>query len=67
MIFCYITGTPCIAFPNTNGKVQGVFRWIENKGSVSLSSQIDNFVDVKEKAKPLSLKEEFVGLKNVVR
>jgi pyruvyl transferase EpsI len=30
MIFAAITGTPCIAFGNTSGKVQGVYEWIKH-------------------------------------
>lgn len=29
MIFSAITGTPCIALNNSNGKVQGVYEWIK--------------------------------------
>lgn len=28
MIFCAITGTPCIAFPNKSHKVKGVYEWV---------------------------------------
>lgn len=30
MIFCAITGTPCIALSNYNHKVKGVYEWIRN-------------------------------------
>lgn len=30
MVFCAITGTPCIALGNYNHKVKGVYEWIEN-------------------------------------
>lgn len=28
MVFCALTGTPCIAFGNSNHKVQGTYEWI---------------------------------------
>lgn len=31
MIFCMITGTPCIAFPNSNGKIQSTYEtWLKD-------------------------------------
>lgn len=30
MIFSLITGTPCIAFDNSSGKVSGVFEWLKD-------------------------------------
>ena len=33
MIFAAITNTPCIAFPNSSGKVQGVFEWLNKKNN----------------------------------
>ncbi|MCI8777973.1 MAG: hypothetical protein HFI87_02350 [Bacilli bacterium] len=30
MIFCAITGTPCIAFDNSSKKVSGVYQWIKS-------------------------------------
>lgn len=37
MIFCAITGTPCIAFDNSNGKVNGVYnRWLKNLKYIKL-------------------------------
>lgn len=38
MIFSYITNTPCVAINNSNGKIEGVFKWIEGKGSVNFYS-----------------------------
>ena len=46
MIFSFITNTPCIALPNSNGKIKGVYKWIANKGSVLFVENID---DVYEK------------------
>ena len=41
MIFAYITNTPCVALPNSNGKVENVYKWIENKGKVIFKKNID--------------------------
>ena len=30
MIFCAITGTPCIVFSNYNHKVKGSLKWLEH-------------------------------------
>ena len=30
MVFCAITGTPCIAFSNYNHKVSGVYEWVKD-------------------------------------
>ena len=30
MIYCAITGTPCVAFDNISKKVSGVYEWIQN-------------------------------------
>ena len=37
MVFCAITHTPCIAFNNINGKVEGVNRWIKDLDYVRLA------------------------------
>jgi len=42
MIFAYITNVPCIAFNNSNGKIQGVYKWIENKGNTILLTNWKN-------------------------
>ena len=36
MIFCYLTGTPCIVFDNYNKKISGVYKWIENVNFIRL-------------------------------
>lgn len=57
MIFAYITNTPCIAMPNSNGKVQGVYKWIKGKGSTIFKEKFDNnwIIDVENQ----SLENEF--------
>lgn len=34
MVFSLITGTPCIAFNNSSGKVRGVYEWIKDCGYI---------------------------------
>lgn len=41
MIFAAITGTPCLAFSNLTGKVQGVYDWIKNLEYIKFVSPID--------------------------
>lgn len=44
MIFAAITGTPCIAMANSNGKVKGVFEWISKENKyVKFVENIDEF------------------------
>lgn len=38
MVFCAITHTPCIAFNNLNGKVEGVYQWIKNLNFIKVTS-----------------------------
>lgn len=33
MVFAALTGTPCIAIGNSNGKVKGVYQWIKDKNT----------------------------------
>jgi len=38
MIFCAITGTPCLAFDNSNGKISGVYRaWLKGLAFICLA------------------------------
>jgi pyruvyl transferase EpsI len=39
MIFAAITGTPCIAFDNSTGKVAGVYLWIQKLPYIKLVSE----------------------------
>lgn len=51
MIFCAITGTPCVAIDNISGKVSGVFRWINHLPYISLAQQ--NTEEILSEAKRL--------------
>lgn len=46
MIFSALTGTPCVAFGNSNGKVNGVFEWITSNPYVIYIDDIKNFEKV---------------------
>ena len=37
MLFCAVTGTPCIAFDNLSGKVSGSYEWIKDIGYIKLA------------------------------
>ena len=40
MIFCVITGTPCIVFPNSNGKIESTYyTWLKNYKNIKLISE----------------------------
>ena len=34
MIFAFITGTPCLVFPNNNHKIEGCYEWIKDCGYI---------------------------------
>lgn len=46
MIFAVITGTPCIAFDNNNGKVKAVYDWISYLENVTFVDSVSELLDV---------------------
>lgn len=40
-IFAFITGTTCISFPNSNGKVERVCKYLSEKGNVIFTKDVD--------------------------
>lgn len=42
MIFAAITGTPCIALSNSNGKVQNVYEWIRNNSYIRFVKSVSD-------------------------
>lgn len=40
MIFAFITGTPCIVFPNDNYKIEGCYDWIKECGYIHFIDSI---------------------------
>ena len=42
MIFCAVTGTPCIAFDNSNKKISGVYKmWLGDLNYISVSEDFN--------------------------
>ena len=41
MIIAYLTGTPCIALGNANGKVEGCYEWIDNVENIYFAKNLD--------------------------
>lgn len=47
MVFAALTGTPCIAIGNSNGKVRGVYQWIKDKNAyVKYVDELSDFGSV---------------------
>lgn len=63
MIFSYITNTPCIAFNNSNGKIKGVYKWIEGKGKVNFVEKFENYTFPNITNKNIEFKEVIEKLK----
>ena len=41
MIFCHITQTPCIVFPNNNHKIEGTYDWIKKNDKVHFTKAFE--------------------------
>ncbi len=77
MIFCVITGTPCVAIDNSNKKISGVYNeWLGEINWVKFAtdSDIDNISalakEVAEKTDnilPNSIREKFTSLENACK
>ena len=49
MIFCAITGTPCIAFPNSNGKIQATYEtWLKDLPNIEMVNENTSIEEIKE-------------------
>lgn len=46
MVFCAISGTPCIVFGNYNQKVKGTYEWIKNLDYIKYVDSVDEVKDV---------------------
>lgn len=57
MIFAAITGTPCIAINNQNGKVEQVYKWIEPLEYVCFANGIQEIEDILDK---LNINKEYI-------
>ncbi|MCI6517097.1 MAG: polysaccharide pyruvyl transferase family protein [Lachnospiraceae bacterium] len=57
MIFAAITGTPCIAMNNCNGKIENVYEWIKANHYIKYASDLDEF---QNKLNELDIEEKYV-------
>ena len=65
-IFAYITGTPCIAFPNTNRKVERVCKYLSENGDILFTDDVETeFLDIA--GKNGTVRDGFEELVNAVR
>lgn len=65
-IFAFITETPCIAFPNTNGKVERVCRYLSKKGDVLFTDNVETeFSTIVGKNE--TMRDRFEELANAVK
>lgn len=72
MVSAAITGTPCIAFDNLSGKVQGVYEWIENLPYIRICKDASGFEEVLQKVcraapQKINLESYEDQLENVIR
>ena len=56
MIFAFITGTPCIVFPNNNYKIEGCYKWIKDCGYVFYLGECNIDDIIKRIGKPVTNK-----------
>lgn len=77
MIFCVITGTPCVAIDNSNKKISGVYdQWLNEISWVKFATDVD-FENIAQLAKevaentdnilPKSIREKFSNLENACK
>ena len=64
MVFCAISGTPCIVFGNYNQKVKGTYEWIKNLPYIkyidsmdNINLEIDNLLKIKDRGLDFSMIE----------
>ena len=67
VIFAFITNTPCVAFPNSNGKVKRVCSYLSDKGNVRFSREVDNNPGMWKSSINGTVKERFGELIDAVR
>lgn len=66
MIFAFITNTNCIALPNSNGKVEGVYAWIKGKGKIKFEKEYDGKF-ASDNIINENLKKDFENLANKIK
>lgn len=57
MVFAALTGTPCIALSNSNGKVKGVYKWIRDTNPYV--KYVDDLNDLASVLQELNLNQEY--------
>ena len=64
MVFCAISGTPCIVFGNYNQKVKGTYEWIKSLPYIkyidsmdNINLEIDNLLRIKDRGLDFSMIE----------
>lgn len=66
VIFAFITGTPVIALPNTNGKVEKVCRYLSPNGNVIFTKSVDDIPKFEMKPHG-TVMERFGEITDVIR
>ncbi|MBQ0027471.1 MAG: glycosyltransferase [Lachnospiraceae bacterium] len=75
MVYCAITGTPCVAFDNITKKVSGVYEWIKELPYIRVINDIFDLEEAVEQVLAGSesnlrphaiLKEEFINLASII-
>lgn len=64
MIFCALTGTPCVAIDNRSGKVAGAYEWIKELTYISLLKSLEQ-ADKQYFMRIISEADKFVKLNQV--
>ena len=74
MLFCAVTGTPCVAFDNASHKVRGVYEWIKDLDYITVVEKYNEAVDrlismtsSYKKAEIPYIDNEFLNLKYLVK
>ena len=77
MIFCAITGTPCIALPNSNGKIEETYenwlkdipyiRFIKNVTDENLYKNIKEMLEMSIEIKVEQRDKEYIDIKNILK
>lgn len=72
MVFCALTGTPCIVFPNSYHKVESCAVWLNNLGYIKVVHQVSELPDALRKVLDnvnwgYDMQDKFQELKKVLR
>lgn len=74
MIFCAITGTPCIALGNYNYKIKGVHEWIQHYDFVKFCENINNIdtlieeqLKITNRKNAINIQDKFNDLRKILK